>query len=125
MTKQKVKDWKELIRDMQKVDAMRCKPDFTRLSNNFITDEDKSVKWNREQVEENHKQYDDAVKELNTKKNKCCNEAEENIYKVIQDTVGHHISKEAAKSVWYEADHDMGRLQNLCDFLYDFLEEIK
>lgn len=47
MTKQKVKDWKELIRDMQKVDAMRCKPDFTRLSNNFITDEDKSVKWNR------------------------------------------------------------------------------
>lgn len=58
MTKQKVKDWKELIRDMQKVDAMRCKPDFTRLSNNFITDEDKSVKWNREQVEKNHTDYD-------------------------------------------------------------------
>ena len=32
MTKQKVKDWKELIRDMQKVDAMRCKPAITSLS---------------------------------------------------------------------------------------------
>ena len=70
MTKQKVKDWKELIRDMQKVDAMRCKPDFTRLSNNFITDEDKSVKWNREQVEKNHTDYDKEVSRLNTEKNK-------------------------------------------------------
>lgn len=68
MTKQKVKDWKELIRDMQKVDAMRCKPDFTRLSNNFITDEDKSVKWNREQVEKNHTDYDKEVSRLNTEK---------------------------------------------------------
>lgn len=70
MTKQKVKDWKELIRDMQKVDAMRCKPDFTRLSNNFITDEDKSVKWNREQVEKNHTDYDKEVSRLNTEKTK-------------------------------------------------------
>lgn len=116
--------WDKAIENYEKACRMSCKPDFQRLPKDYITDEDKSVKWNREQVEENHKQYDEAVKELNTKKNKCCNEAEENIYKVIQKTVGHHISKEAAKSVWYEADHDMGRLQNLCDFLYDFLEEI-
>ena len=84
MTKQKVKDWKELIRDMQKVDAMRCKPDFTRLSNNFITDEDKSVKWNREQVEKNHTDYDKEVSRLNTEKNKERDKVMRDVYQKIQ-----------------------------------------
>ena len=84
MTKQKVKDWKELIRDMQKVDAMRCKPDFTRLSNNFITDEDKSVKWNREQIEKNHTDYDKEVSRLNTEKNKERDKVMRDVYQKIQ-----------------------------------------
>lgn len=46
-----------------------CKPDFRKFPDITVLDENKSVKWNREQIEILNKKYDDKVKELNTKKN--------------------------------------------------------
>lgn len=60
--------WDKAIENYEKACRMSCKPDFQRLPKDYITDEDKSVKWNREQVEENHKQYDDAVKNSTLRK---------------------------------------------------------
>ena len=75
-----IKDWIELIDEMRTVEAMSCKPDFNRLPNEFITDEDKSVKWNREQVEENHIAYDKEVVKLNATKNKSRDKVMQDVY---------------------------------------------
>lgn len=80
----KQKNWQELISDMQRVDAMSCKPTFTRFPNNFITDENKSVKWNREQVVKNHNTYDKEVARLNTEKNKERDKVMQDVYLKIQ-----------------------------------------
>jgi len=81
---EKQKNWQELISDMQRVDAMSCKPAFARFPNNFITDEDKSVKWNREQVAKNHDTYDKEVARLNTEKNKERDKVMQDVYLKIQ-----------------------------------------
>lgn len=80
----KQKNWQELISDMQRVDAMSCKPTFARFPNNFITDENKSVKWNREQVVKNHNTYDKEVARLNTEKNKERDKVMQDVYLKIQ-----------------------------------------
>lgn len=69
---------------MQRVDAMSCKPTFARFPNNFITDENKSVKWNREQVVKNHNTYDKEVARLNTEKNKERDKVMQDVYLKIQ-----------------------------------------
>lgn len=80
----KTKNWQELISDMQRVDAMSCRPAFARFPNNFITDENKSVKWNREQVVKNHNTYDKEVARLNTEKNKERDKVMQDVYLKIQ-----------------------------------------
>ena len=47
-----------------------CKPKFCKYKDSTVFDEDKSVKWNREEVERLNKLHDDEVKSLNTQKNK-------------------------------------------------------
>lgn len=84
MITKKQKNWQELISDMQRVDAMSCKPAFARFPNNFITDENKSVKWNREQVVKNHNTYDKEVARLNTEKNKERDKVMQDVYLKIQ-----------------------------------------
>ena len=81
---EKQKNWQELISDMQRVDAMSCKPTFARFPNNFIKDENKSVKWNREQVVKNHNTYDKEVARLNTEKNKERDKVMQDVYLKIQ-----------------------------------------
>lgn len=46
-----------------------CKPKSYKYKAGTVLDEDKSVKWNREEVERLNKIYDDEVKELNRQKN--------------------------------------------------------
>lgn len=79
----KVKTWEEIESDFYHMNNMSCKPNFTKLSKGWITDENQSVKWNREQVELNNQNYQKAVKELNIKKNKARDNVYEDIYKKI------------------------------------------
>ena len=46
-----------------------CKPKSNKYKIGSVLDEDKSVKWNREEVERLNKIHDDEVKELNRHKN--------------------------------------------------------
>lgn len=94
MITKKQKNWQELISDMQRVDAMSCKPAFARFPNNFITDENKSVKWNREQVVKNHNTYDKEVARLNTEKNKERDKVMRDVYlKMQQELPGLTLKK--------------------------------
>ena len=95
MITKKQKNWQELISDMQRVDAMSCKPAFARFPNNFITDENKSVKWNREQVVKNHNTYDKEVARLNTEKNKERDKVMQDVYLKIQQELPGLTQKKA------------------------------
>ena len=125
----KVRTWEEIEKAWEEMTYMSCKPDFSILSSNYITDENKSVKWNREQVEINNKNYKNKVKELNTRKNKRRDEILNDIYKYIQEEVGHGISLNSAIKIWnyaYEREHDYGIFDIKCclDYVTDLISDI-
>lgn len=125
----KVKTWEEIEDDFNRMNAMSCKPNFTKLPKGWITDENQSVKWNREQVELNNQNYQKAVKELNAKKNKARDAVYEDIYKKIQDEVGHDISRQSAIKIWnyaYEKGHAYGwiDIKNCLDDIVDLVSDI-
>jgi len=125
MGKIAVKDWKEIQSDFEQMASMSCVPvGLKKVPANHIFDEDKSVKWNREQVERNNAEYQNEVKRLNTEKNKRRDSILTDIYTAIQNEVGHGISLEKAKSLWdyaYEQGHSYGIHDVMCN-LYEIMD---
>lgn len=60
---------RELYNMADKYDRFSCKPKLLIYKNGYIFDEDKSVKWNREEVERRNNEYNEELKRLNTEKN--------------------------------------------------------
>ena len=124
-----VKTWEEIEDDFRRMNSMSCNPNFKKLPNGWITDENQSVKWNRDQVELNNQNYQKAVAELNTKKNKARDSVYEEIYEKIQDEVGHNLSRNSAIKIWsraYDKGHGFGFHNIKCylDELIDLVSEI-
>ena len=107
-----VKDWVEIQQDFESMAAMSCVPaGLRKVAANFIFDENQSVKWNREQVEDNNSRYGQEVARVNTEKNKRRDAIYEDIYRAIQAEVGHNLSKKKAIAIWsyaYEKGHAFG-----------------
>lgn len=125
----RVKTWEEIESDFRSMNAMSCKPNFARLPKDWITDENQSVKWNREQVELNNQDYQKSVKELNAKKNKARDAVYEDIYKKIQDEVRYDISRESAIKIWnyaYAEGHSCGwnNIKICLDNIIDLVSEV-
>ena len=114
---------------MDQVNSISCKPgpEFTKVSRGTVIDEEKSVRWNREEVERLRNEYDEEAKRLNRIKNEKYNEAVERIINLISKETG--LSKEKAGKLWsyafykYHADSDslFLNLEELCD-LYNELK---
>ena len=130
----KVKTWEEIEAGYRRMISISLKPNFTKLPNGWITDENQSVKWNREQVELNNRNYQKAIAELNTKKNKARDKIMEDIYIKIQDEVGYGISRTSAIKIWnyaYAEGHSSGWMNIKCyldeiiDLISDILDEQK
>lgn len=94
----------ELQDEWDRMEQMSCKPSFRKLPSGYITDEEKSVKWNKEQVEQNHLKYENEVKRLNTLKNKTRDEIYNRTFEIIQKEIGRGISLEQAKKIWSFVD---------------------
>lgn len=125
----KVKTWEEIEDDFRRMNSMSCKPNFTKLPKGWITDENQSVKWNREQVELNNQNYQKAVVELNTKKNKMRDIVLNDIYKRIQYHVGHNLSLNSAIKIWncaYKIGHESGlhEIKYHLDEIVDLVSEV-
>ena len=60
---------KEIDAEQKIYEEMSCKPSTKRLNENHVIDEEKSVRWNREQVKKHNDALEKEVKELNRKKN--------------------------------------------------------
>ena len=65
-----MRDLYDIKCDLEEMANMSCKPSTTKPKTGDIIDEDKSVKWNREEVVRLQNEYEKEVKELNTAKNK-------------------------------------------------------
>lgn len=104
--------WIDIGQKYEAMENMGCKPyGFKRIPSNFVFDEDKSVKWNKEQAQKNNDDYDNEVKRLNQEKMKRRDEIYEEIYKTIQEEVGFGISEKKAAKIWayaYDRGHSAG-----------------
>ena len=116
--KKELKDWGTIETDFEAMQRFSCIPsDIFKVKPGYIFDEDKSVKWNNEQVETNNEQYLKEVARLNTEKNKLRDSIYEDIYYAIQCEVGHRLSREKAIAIWnvaYEEGHAFGYNEILC-----------
>lgn len=104
--------WADIWQKYEEMENMGRKPyGFKRIPSNFVFDEDKSVKWNKEQAQKNNDDYDNEVKRLNQEKMKRRDEIYAEIYKAIQEEVGFGISEKKAAKIWeyaYNRGHSAG-----------------
>ena len=124
----------EEIKEMVKSNAkMSCLPNFKRLPNNYITDEDKSVKWNMEQVKRNHLEYNEEVKRLQRIKTTDFNKIRDVLIEYICDKlkikynrrIGLIIINESNRNNFDDTiDGFFNKIEENINFVYDILNEL-
>lgn len=116
--------WVDIWQKYEAMENMGRNPyGFKRVPSNFVFDEDKSVKWNKEKAQKNNDDYDNEVKRMNQEKMKRRNEIYAEIYKVIQEEVGFGISEKKAAKIW-EYAYDKGHSEGWYEIMVN-LEEIE
>lgn len=130
MSKRKeIRDWTEILTDLEDMCSMSCKPTRKKLKADTIIDEEKSVKWNREEVQRQNDLYKEELKDLNTKKNNRRDTLEKEVFEKIADEIK-GVSVEKARHIWnyaYEDSHSYGvisvisTVQELIDLFNDVL----
>lgn len=115
----------ELMEEYRNAVNMRTKPEYIRkLTSNHIEDEEKSVKWNKEFVEENNKKYLEAVSEAQRKRSLEINRVQKEIEKYIQKET--KTSKEAAKYI-FDFAYSQGKsdgIYSVCNWIEELIELI-
>lgn len=126
--KNKTKSWDEIQEDFDRMQRMSCVPvDIKKAPENYVFDENQSVKWNKEQVKINNRKYKEEVARLNTLKNKSRDSVYEDIYRNIQREVGHDLSRDKAKVIFeyaYKQGHDYG-ITEVKHYLDEIMEVVK
>lgn len=99
---------KELIFKLEDCYNISTKPtNITKLKTNHIQDENMSVAWNRNYIEENNLEYCKTVAKLQRNRDLAIDKAEENIVKYIAKET--KLTKEKAKLIWdyaFKERHD-------------------
>lgn len=124
----KIKSWDEIQEDFDRMQRMSCVPvDIKKVPENYVFDENQSVKWNKEQVAINNRKYKEEAARLNTLKNKARDSVNEDIYRNIQEEVGHDLSRDKAKVIFayaYEQGHACG-ITEVKHYLDEIMEVVK
>lgn len=128
-------EWDEIQSEFDRAYGMSCKPSgLQKYKAGHIFDENMSVKWNRDKLEEENKKFEDEVSRLNTAKNKAMLAVHELVYQKIQDDVGHNLSRTAAEKIFnyaYDDKHAYGfhevrwELERLVELVSEILAEQK
>lgn len=120
--------WDEIVVEFEAYQNMSCTPtDVKKYREGTIIDEDKTVRWNREEVERRNAEYRAAVGKLNTVRNKARDTVFEHIYAYIKDALGAACTQKKAEAIWnyaYEAGHAYGivEIKNYLDEIMDLAE---
>lgn len=106
-----------------------CKPKSLKYKVGTIFDEEKSVKWNKEEVERLNKKHEDEVKELNREKNLLYVNLVNSIKKyIISETKVSEARADKIYNYLYAEYHSYGLRECLChldDLLELFQENLK
>lgn len=120
--------WDEIVVEFEAYQNMSCTPtDVKKYKEGTIIDEDKTVRWNREEVERRNAEYRAVVGKLNTVRNKARDTVFEHIYAYIKDELGAACTQKKAEAIWnyaYEAGHAYGivEIKNYLDEIMDLAE---
>ena len=94
-----MRSYEEIREDFITLAHMSCKPTLVKPRANDVIDEEKSVRWNREEVERRILAYEEEVKELNRKKNAYRDELVNEVCKTIKNDIK-GISINDARRIW-------------------------
>ena len=120
-----VMDWETVQDEFEAMERMSCVPaGIRKVRADHIFDEEKSVRWNREMVEKNNADYQAEVARLNTEKNKRRDAILENIYRLIQEDVGHNLSRAKAQRLWAYA-WELGHANGFSDVYYHLQDMVE
>lgn len=113
----------EKLYDMaEKYNSFSCKPTGRKYKIDEVFDDEKSVRWNREEVERRNKLYEEEVKRLNTEKNKMfCEWVYSVKYYIMQETKVKQKKADKIYEYLYREHHSYG-LFNVINHLDDLLE---
>lgn len=107
-----MKDLYDVKCGLEDMDNMPCRPYWARPKETDVIDENKSVKWNREEVIKLQEKYDSEARELNAAKSERRDEIYKEAYKIIrQDVKGITIEDarrifQYAYSEWWHCGYD-------------------
>jgi predicted nucleic acid-binding Zn-ribbon protein len=98
-------------------------PNTTKYRVDHVFDEEKSVRWNREEVERQNQAIDDERKAAYAARNAAIKELDEAVVKYITETT--HLNEKLAEKVLYavQRDHE-DNWWNYVDDLADFTEAV-
>lgn len=120
--KNKLKTWEEAWADLDAAYKMSCRSTRKKFPKGYVFDEDKSVRWNAEEVEKNNKASQEETSELQRNRSVAINSATSEIVKLIVHEFDDKINEKQAYIIWnlaYEKGHAYG-----CQEIEIHLEEL-
>ena len=122
------RSWEEIKDGFYKVYEMSCRPkNIQKVPSWYIFDASKSVNWNRKQVEINNEKYREEINRLTEERNIELRKVLDDTYELIQEEVGHGLSREKARVIWdfaCDSPHVDGIPETL-DYLSDLIDLLK
>lgn len=120
--------WDAAWDDLDRAFDLPCKPTAKRVSKGYVFDEDKSVRWNAEQVESHNAAIQKEVSEKQKARSLAINKATDGIIGLIVDEFYGKINKDQARVIWDIANSGRrceieARLERFMDAFYDFVKK--
>ena len=121
-------DWEKIEHDYREACSMSCRPDvnvFPKARDGDVIDEDRSVRWNREEVARRKTAYAEEVKRLNTARNLAVNAVTDRAVRLIADDL--EVKEEKARILWdflYDKYHAYGEMFQHVDEYVDLISSV-
>lgn len=119
----------EITAMFEEAEKMPCSPKEKPLKKDYITDEDKSVRWNRKQVEQSQQAYKEETLRLRQKRNEAFAAARHELLLYIQNSLNKEFPEEKCELILsraYEEAHAYGvrSVIDLVDEYTDFVNDL-
>ncbi len=121
-------DWSVVEQEYNTACSLSCKPDatkFPKAKDGAVIDEEKSVRWNREEVARLQNAYTEEVKRLNRVRNSAINEAIDHAVHIIAKELD--VTEDKARILWnflYDKYHAYGEMFQHVDEYIDLISSI-
>lgn len=112
--KKKLQTWEGAWRDLEAAYERSCRPIQKKVPKGYVFDENKSVRWNAEQVEKNNAEVQKEAAGLQRERSLAINEATDAIVALIVDAFHGKINEQQARLIYniaYDRGHSGGRYE--------------